>query len=80
MSGLVFRGLRHFLRDERGAHSVFLAMALFPLVGFAGIAVDTARGYTLKNRLTSSLDAVGFDIPLLFGGSSHARVTSISGA
>ena len=59
MAGLVLRGLCRFLWDERGAHSVFLAMALIPLVGFAGIAVDTARGYTLKNRLTSSLDAAG---------------------
>ncbi len=59
MSGLFLKGWRRFRRDERGAHSVFLAMALIPLVGFAGIAVDTARGYTLKNRLTSSLDAAG---------------------
>ncbi len=59
MLGAVWRFVRRFRRDECGAHSVLMFFALFPLIGFAGIAVDTARSYTMKNRLTSSLDAAG---------------------
>jgi Flp pilus assembly protein TadG len=38
---------------------VLLALAAIPMVGFVGIATDTARGYLVKSRLSSALDAAG---------------------
>ncbi len=54
------RDLGTFLgRDQAGGVIVFLAFAIVPLVGFIGIATDTARGYLVKSRLSSALDAAG---------------------
>lgn len=51
---------RHrFLTDIGGASAVFVAIAIVPLVGFAGLATDTARGYLVKLRLSEALDAAG---------------------
>jgi Flp pilus assembly protein TadG len=44
-------------RCERGAMAVFLAIAIIPLVAFVGLAVDTTRGYLVKSRLSSAVDA-----------------------
>ena len=43
--------------DRRGAMAVFLAISLIPLVGAAGLALDTTRGYLVKARLNQALDA-----------------------
>ena len=37
--------------------AVFLAISLIPLVGAAGLAIDTTRGYLVKARLNQALDA-----------------------
>lgn len=51
--------LRHLMRDRRGAAAVFLAIALVPLMGGVGLAVDASLGYLLRARLMKSLDAAG---------------------
>lgn len=43
--------------DRRGIMAVFLAIALIPLLGAAGLALDTTRGYLVKARLNQALDA-----------------------
>lgn len=50
-------GLGRCLADRRGVAAVFLAIALVPLVGAVGLAVDSSLGYLLRSRLTRSLDA-----------------------
>ncbi len=45
------------IRDRRGAAAVLLALAAAPLVIAVGIGVDVARGYMVKSRLSSALDA-----------------------
>jgi Flp pilus assembly protein TadG len=45
------------VRDRRGGVATFLAAAIIPLIAFAGLAVDTSRGYLMKARLSSALDA-----------------------
>ena len=47
------------LRDRRGAAAVFLAVALIPMVGAVGLAVDSSIGYLLKTRMGKALDTAG---------------------
>ena len=47
------------LRDQRGVAAVFLAVALIPLIGAVGLAVDSSLGYLLKTRMGKSLDTAG---------------------
>jgi Flp pilus assembly protein TadG len=37
--------------------ATFLAATIIPLIAFAGLAVDTSRGYLMKARLSSALDS-----------------------
>lgn len=48
---------RALLRDEGGGIAVVLALAIVPLVAFAGLAIDTGRGELVRARLSQSLDA-----------------------
>ena len=47
------------LRDRRGAAAVLLAVALIPMVGAVGLAVDSSLGYLLKTRMGKALDTAG---------------------
>jgi len=49
--------LRRLAADRRGAISPLIAFAIVALVGFVGIATDTARAYFVKARLSQALDA-----------------------
>jgi len=55
----IVRPGRRLRLDRRGAVAVFLVFAIIPLIGFVGIATDTARAYLVKSRLSSALDAAG---------------------
>jgi Flp pilus assembly protein TadG len=45
------------MQDRRGTVATFLAASIVPLIAFTGLAVDTARGYLMKSRLSYALDA-----------------------
>ena len=45
--------------DRRGVAAVFLAVALIPLIGAVGLAVDSSLGYLVKVRMGKSLDTAG---------------------
>ena len=47
------------LPDRRGVAAVFLAVALVPMFGAIGLAVDSSLGYLLKTRMSKSLDTAG---------------------
>lgn len=47
------------IKDQCGAAIVLFALAAVPMVGFVGIATDTARAYLVKSRMSSALDAAG---------------------
>ena len=53
----ITRATRRRRGDRRGAVAVFLAFAIVPMIGFVGIATDTARAYLVKSRLSSALDS-----------------------
>ena len=55
----IVRPGRRLRLDRRGAVAVFLAFAIIPMIGFVGIATDTARAYLVKSRLSSALDSAG---------------------
>jgi Flp pilus assembly protein TadG len=52
-------GARARWRDDAGAAIVLVAIAIVPLIGFVGVGTDAARGYLVKSRLSSALDAAG---------------------
>lgn len=51
--------LNRLCGDRRGSMIAFVAIAAVPMIGFIGIGSDTARGYMVKSRLSSALDAAG---------------------
>lgn len=53
------RLLAPVLSDRRGAAAAFLAVALIPLIGAVGLAIDSSLGYLVKTRMGKSLDTAG---------------------
>lgn len=51
--------LRRVRDDRRGTMAAVMAVAAVPIIGVAGVGVDTARGYMLKQRMSQALDAAG---------------------
>jgi len=49
--------LRSICRAEQGSISLLLVLASVILVGFAGFAIDMARGYAVKQHLQKAVDA-----------------------
>lgn len=45
------------LHCRKGSSIALIAIAIVPLVGAMGLAIDTARGYMVKARLNQALDA-----------------------
>ena len=56
--GRLFR-LRRLLGDDRGAIAAIVGLAIIPLFAAIGLAVDSARGYMLKSKLSYAIDAAG---------------------
>lgn len=44
------------LGNERGAVALLFALIMIPVIGFAGLAIDAARVYSVKMRLQESID------------------------
>jgi len=51
------RARRRFLLNERGAVAIYFGFSAIVFVGVAGLAVDAARGYLVKARLSEAIDA-----------------------
>ncbi|TWA75950.1 Flp pilus assembly protein TadG [Azospirillum brasilense] len=49
--------LRGCLDDRRGATAVMVAAMVVPLIGAIGLSVDMGRGYLVRQRLSSAIDA-----------------------
>src|ERR1044072_3375611 len=48
---------RNFIQDRRGAVAPMFALAIIPVIGFVGVAVDYSRANAIKASLQASLDA-----------------------
>jgi Flp pilus assembly protein TadG len=53
------RVLNRFLADRRGSIAPFFALAIIPVIGFMGAAVDYSRGNSVKSAMQAALDATG---------------------
>ena len=51
--------VRATLKDKRGGIAMLLAFAILPICGAVGLALDGARGYLVKARLSTALDSAG---------------------
>ncbi|TDQ78943.1 Flp pilus assembly protein TadG [Dongia mobilis] len=49
--------LARLVSDERGSVAIWVGLSLIMFVGCAGMAIDTARGYMVKARMSQALDA-----------------------
>ena len=56
------RIMRRFLKSERGAVIVYVALATVPMFIAIGAAVDTTRAYHARDRLSHALDAAGLAV------------------
>lgn len=49
--------IKHFMQNQHGSIITYAALAVIPIAGFTGVALDTARAYMLQSQLSASLDA-----------------------
>jgi Flp pilus assembly protein TadG len=68
-----------FQRDDRGNIAVIFAVALVPLLGFVGAAVDYSRAVAARTKMQAALDATALmaakDAPTLSASALTARAT-----
>ncbi|SLN36439.1 TadE/TadG family type IV pilus assembly protein [Oceanibacterium hippocampi] len=55
--GLIPGLFRNLARDERGVSTIFVAAAIVPMFGLAGLAIDAGRGYIVQARLHQAVDS-----------------------
>jgi len=51
--------LKRLCKDDRGTLAAIVGLAIIPLFAAIGLAVDGARGYMLKSKLSYAIDAAG---------------------
>src|ERR1043165_3520965 len=49
--------IRNFIQDRRGAVAPIFALAIIPVIGLVGMAVDYSRANSIKVKLQAALDA-----------------------
>ena len=68
-----------FQRDDRGNIAVIFAVALVPLLGFVGAAVDYSRAVAARTKMQAALDATALmaakDAPILSASALTTRAT-----
>jgi Flp pilus assembly protein TadG len=68
-----------FQRDDRGNIAVIFAVALVPLLGFVGAAVDYSRAVAARTKMQAALDATALmaakDAPTLSASALTTRAT-----
>lgn len=57
MMNSFLRLLSRFSRDQNGVVAIIFALALIPLLGAGGAAIDYSRAYIVQSRLANALDA-----------------------
>lgn len=76
------RGLLHHgisgRENQRGALSLFTAIAIVVLIGFVGLAVDTGRMLAVRSELQSAVDACALSAALELNGRADAVARAVS--
>ncbi|MCX7240689.1 MAG: VWA domain-containing protein [Burkholderiales bacterium] len=72
----------HPLKHQRGQIFILLALALFVLIAFAGLVIDAGRGYGVKARLNTAVDAAAIAAAraLAVGEGDAARIAGAKSA
>lgn len=68
---LVF--LKRLLRDRRGGTAAMFGILMVPLLLSIGVAVDGARAYMVKTRLSAALDAAGLAVGASEGSAAELQ-------
>ncbi len=71
--------LLRFIHDRRANAITFFALAMVPLVGFAGAAVDYSRGNSVKADLQAALDSAGLMVAKKAATMSGAQLQQSAG-
>jgi Flp pilus assembly protein TadG len=71
---------RRFLRGEGGAIAIYFGLSAIVFVGVAGLAVDAARGYLVKARLSEAIDAAALAGGKALATSDNATVLADANA
>jgi Flp pilus assembly protein TadG len=64
--------LHRILHCQQGSIAYIFALALLPMIASVGLAVDTARAYAVKSKLSFALDAAGLAV-----GSSNGTTAQL---
>ena len=64
---------RRLARDRRGSVALIFALALLPLCMAVGLAVDTARAYAIKSKLSQALDAAALAVGSSTGSAAELQ-------
>jgi Flp pilus assembly protein TadG len=66
--------LRRFIKDRSGATAALVALAIIPILGLAGFAIDIGHALQVKSALQASTDAAAlaaaYDIRAIGNGGS----------
>ena len=54
---MMHNGLRRFRADQAGNVAVTFTLALVPIMGFVGTAVDYSRGNSIKSAMQQAADS-----------------------
>jgi Flp pilus assembly protein TadG len=65
-----------FLADQRAGVAPIFALAIVPVIGFVGAAVDYSRGNVVRTAMQASLDATALMLSRDAAGMDPAQVTS----
>lgn len=70
--------LRRFWRDERGAGTVFMVAMLPVFLALAGLAIDSANAYRMRNILQGAADAAAMAATLALPDSNAATAAAVA--
>ncbi len=66
--------LARFFQNNDGGVAPFLALAIIPLMGFTGAAIDYSRASAARTAMQSALDATGLTLSKTAQGQSTAQI------
>jgi Flp pilus assembly protein TadG len=71
------RSLSGAIADERGTVTVWVALSLTLVVAMAGLAVEIAQAYTIRQRMLLALDAAGLAMGAAPAGATQTDLLAI---
>ncbi len=49
--------MKSFFHDERGSFAILFGILMIPLIGVVGLAIDSARAFTIRGQIQQALDS-----------------------